>query len=242
VLDAKKPGKSFKLVRTPGVLPAQPWTARTVPISLHAKARKIPEWTLDSRGMVTSLQPSPVKSEEPVEPITLVPMGAARLRLAMFPVVSTGPGARAWVAQNAESLSASHCFAGDSLEAATDGIIPKNSEDKSIPRFTWWDHRGSKEWLQQSFAKPRRVSAVEVYWLDDTGAGGGCGLPQSWQVSCLVSGRWVPATLKVGSTCGTAADRFNRVEFEPLSCSAVRVDSQLKPERSAGVLEWRVCD
>ena len=39
------------------------------------------------------LQPSPVLSDQPEEKITLIPMGAARLRLSMFPVIGSGPGA-----------------------------------------------------------------------------------------------------------------------------------------------------
>jgi hypothetical protein len=34
-----------------------------------------------------------VKSNEPVETITLIPMGAARLRIAMFPLIGTGTNA-----------------------------------------------------------------------------------------------------------------------------------------------------
>jgi len=46
--------------------------------------------------------------------------------------------------------------------------VPKNSSDSSIPRFTWWDHRGTAEWLEYEFIKPRNSSGVEVYWFDDT--------------------------------------------------------------------------
>jgi hypothetical protein len=41
---------------------------------------------LDKLGMVPVLMPSPVQTQEPVEPVTLVPMGAARLRVSSFPV------------------------------------------------------------------------------------------------------------------------------------------------------------
>ena len=65
-------------------------------VELRAKAKKIPNWTADAKGVVSALQPSPVKSDEPVETVTLVPMGAARLRISAFPVIGTGEGAHDW--------------------------------------------------------------------------------------------------------------------------------------------------
>ena len=47
-------------------------------------------------GLVGKLQPSPVKSDQPVETVTLIPMGAARLRLTAFPVIGKGNDAHQW--------------------------------------------------------------------------------------------------------------------------------------------------
>ncbi|HZR17118.1 MAG TPA: beta-L-arabinofuranosidase domain-containing protein [Verrucomicrobiae bacterium] len=91
VLDPANPAKSFKVIHHSGPLPAQPFTPATAPIELRARARKIAGWKLDSFGMVGKLQPSPVKSDEPVETVTLIPMGAARLRISSFPVIGSGP-------------------------------------------------------------------------------------------------------------------------------------------------------
>ena len=73
-----------------------PFTPDSAPILLHAKARRIPAWTLDRNGLVGKLQPSPVRSDEPVEAITLIPMGAARLRITVFPVIGNGPAGHQW--------------------------------------------------------------------------------------------------------------------------------------------------
>lgn len=98
VLDPASPERSFTFVRRDGPLPAQPFTPETAPIFLKAKARPIPNWQVDRLNLVDKLQPSPVKSVEPIEDITLIPMGAARLRIAMFPVIGGGADAREWVA------------------------------------------------------------------------------------------------------------------------------------------------
>ena len=61
-----------------------------------AKAKKIPAWKMDSIGLVGKLQDSPVKSKEPTETITLIPMGAARLRISAFPQIGEGADSHDW--------------------------------------------------------------------------------------------------------------------------------------------------
>jgi hypothetical protein len=75
-----------------GPLAAQPFTPETAPIKLEATGRRIPSWQADSNNVIGKLPLSPVISDQPEEKITLIPMGAARLRLSMFPVIGSGPG------------------------------------------------------------------------------------------------------------------------------------------------------
>ncbi len=97
VMDEKNPAIAFKVIKKKGAIAKQPWTPENAPIELEARAQKIAAWTADSTGLVGKLQPSPVASTEPVETIRLVPMGCARLRISTFPVIGSGPDARAWV-------------------------------------------------------------------------------------------------------------------------------------------------
>jgi hypothetical protein len=97
VLDAENPAKSFEVVRKEVALPDQPFAPDAVTVQLKAKAKKIPGWGVDRNQLIEKLQPSPVKSQEPVEEITLIPSGAARLRLGMFPVVGEGADAHEWL-------------------------------------------------------------------------------------------------------------------------------------------------
>jgi hypothetical protein len=92
VLDSTDPAGSFEVVRKPGPVAAQPFTPQTAPIELRAKAKKIPGWTIDELGLVGKLPDSPVQSGKPVETVTLIPMGAARLRISAFPVVGGDAG------------------------------------------------------------------------------------------------------------------------------------------------------
>lgn len=98
VLDPQRPAKSFHLIKKHGPLAAQPFTPETVPIELKAKAKRIDAWKQDRLGLVGKLQTSPVRSEESTETVTLIPMGAARLRISSFPVIGSGPDASTWVA------------------------------------------------------------------------------------------------------------------------------------------------
>jgi hypothetical protein len=90
------PADSFKVIEPDGSVATQPFTPETAPIKLEAVGRRIPGWTADGNNVVGKLQASPVKSDQPEEKLTLIPMGAARLRLTMFPVIGSGSDANEW--------------------------------------------------------------------------------------------------------------------------------------------------
>jgi hypothetical protein len=133
-------------------------------------------------------------------------------------------------------VSASHCFENDTVEAMIDGIEPKNSHDHSISRFTWWDRRGSTEWVQRDFPKPQLVSNIQVYWFDDSGSGQ-CRVPANWRVLYKAGDAW--KEVKPASTYETKLDGYSRVSFEPVETSALRIEAKLKPDFSGGILEWK---
>jgi hypothetical protein len=239
ILNEKNPAKSFVISRKAGTISPQPFTPDSAPIELHARAKKIPQWKQDSLGLVGKLQPSPVLSAEPIETVTLIPMGAARLRICSFPVIGEGKEGCEWTAAKSSPLSASHCNGSDTLEALVDGLEPKNSNDHSIPRFTWWDHRGTSEWVERDFDAPRKVSSVEVYWFDDTG-NGSCRVPPSWELLWKQGAQWMPVAQP--TEYGTRADAYNRVSFRPIETTALRIQVQLQPGFSSGILEWKIVD
>ncbi len=236
VLDAKEPAKSFELMREEGPVAANPFTADAAPLRLKAKAKKIPGWKMDQNNMIGKLRQSPIVSTQPVEEISLIPLGAARLRLGMFPVVGDGADAQEWPAMSA---SASHCGERDSIDALSDGQTPSGSNDQSIPRFTWWPRQGGEEWVQYEFASPRKISRASVYWFDDTPAGG-CGLPQSWRLLYRQGTEW--KAVRNAKIAPITKDAWNTMSFDPVETSALRLEVQLKANLSGGILEWRVSD
>jgi hypothetical protein len=171
-----------------------------------------------------------------VEEITLIPMGCARLRISAFPTIGEGPDAHVWK-EPPPPPTASHCFASDTVHALSDGLLPKNSNDHTIPRFTWWDHRGTVEWVQYTFEAPQKISWCEVYWFDDTGKGQ-CRVPASWRVLIRKGEMWEPVT--GASEYGTKPDQFNKVTFDAVETKEIRIEVQLQEKFSGGILEWRV--
>ncbi len=242
VLDSQDPAKSFEIVRQAGEVPQEPFTAAAAPLALKVKARKIPNWQTDRNEMVDRLQRSPIRSTEPVEEIRLVPSGAARLRIGMFPSIGDGPDAHDWIApvkpkKSAWKASASHCFESDTVEALGNGLEPTKSDDDSIPRFTWWPRKGGQEWVQYTLPAPAKVSGVEVYWFDDTGHGE-CRVPESWRVVWRDGDQWKP--VRHEGNFPVAKDRFNNVTFAPVPTDAVRLEVQLRKGFSGGILQWRL--
>ena len=97
VLDGAHPEKSFAVKKLAWPKDNFPFTPESAPIELRVKAKQIPQWTLDRYGLCAVLQASPVWSEQPVEKVTLIPMGAARLRISAFPTIGTDASAQHWL-------------------------------------------------------------------------------------------------------------------------------------------------
>lgn len=87
ILD-KNSNYSFEVIERDWPKNNFPFTNKSAPILIRAKARKIPEWKIDkTTDLVGELMDSPVESNEIDEIIELVPMGGSRLRISSFPVI-----------------------------------------------------------------------------------------------------------------------------------------------------------
>ena len=91
--------------------------------------------------------------------------------------------------------------------------------------------------MQYDFAKPKRLSAVEVYWFDDTGAGQ-CRVPASWKLLYKDGEAWKP--VESASGYGTRIDRFNRTAFRAVETKALRIEVKLQPGFSGGIHQWKL--
>ena len=237
-MDPTKPVSGLTVIHKPWPKSGFPFTPGEVPILIKANGAILPEWGLDRNRLVSVLQNSPTVSSKPVRSYELIPMGAARLRISAFPWLA--PSGKKWVAPPKVlpyNPTASHVFESDSVDALCDNIVPKSSGDQTIPRFTWWPQKGTSEWVEYHFAAPRTVTEVSVYWFDDTGHGE-CRVPKSWRLFGMVGGQWEP--MPTEQAPGILLDKFNSVSIGPVRVSGLRLEAELRPGYSGGILEWRV--
>jgi DUF1680 family protein len=96
VLDKENLATSLEVAQKAWPSDNNAWGSPETPIEIKAKGRRIPGWQKDEMDLVGLLSESPAKSDEPVEEMTLIPMGAARLRLSAFPVIDNGPAGHPW--------------------------------------------------------------------------------------------------------------------------------------------------
>ena len=83
-LDPADPESGLTVERRP--LVGGPFSPDTTPLVVRARGRRVPGWDLE-RGAAAPPPPSPVRSDEPLEALTLLPYGATGLRLGEIPVL-----------------------------------------------------------------------------------------------------------------------------------------------------------
>jgi hypothetical protein len=144
----------------------------------------------------------------------------------------------------------------DDIAAVYDGVDPLGSADESHLYFRMRPPVGQPAWIEYEFGTPTRVSTADVYWADDRRF---CRLPSSWRVTYKDGAAWRPVAAR--NQYGVAKDRFNRIEFDPVSTTAVRIEvepttihyksGEIGPPdamfldgdiewREFGIIEWRV--
>ncbi len=129
--------KDLETVQGPWPENDMPWTHEGAPIRLTATARRIPNWQLQSNNLLGPMQRSPIRSDEPNETVTLLPMGACRLRLSAFPVIGDGAKARDWsnVTQDQRHVLDGH---GTRIVASHVHAKERLNADDSIVRSGDW--------------------------------------------------------------------------------------------------------
>jgi uncharacterized protein len=116
---------------------------------------------------------------------------------------------------------------------------PKRSSDISKPYHYWWLKNGTPESIAYEFDKPYNVSNVEVYWLDFDHYDGNFRTPESWKLYYKDSeGNW--KEVEHPSSYGIDKDKYNSVDFSPVTTTGLKIIAQLRKGASGGIIEWKV--
>jgi hypothetical protein len=78
-----------------------------------------------------------------------------------------------------------------------------------------------------------------VYWFDDLPSGG-CAVPRTWRVLYRAGDQWREVPNPKASPIGK--DKFNQMAFDAIETTALRLDIELQPVCSGGILEWTVSE
>ena len=115
---------------------------------------------------------------------------------------------------------------------------PTSSSDTSKPYHYWWLRRGTVETLAYSFNSPTEVSGVDVYWLDFDHYDSDYRVPEYWTLSYKDGEKWVE--VKNQGEFTTEKDCYNKVDFEPIVTTGLKITAKLQDGVSGGVIEWKV--
>ena len=140
-----------------------------------------------------------------------------------------------------------------------DQLEPTSSADLNTPYHQWWLRRGTVESVGYKLSRPETVSAVEVYWLAFEHYDVVYRAPESWKLMYKKGSRW--EEVRNPSPYGTEENAYNRVTFDPVATTELKMVVQLRrpeadgnlpgkdgrttPEAaqkgySGGVIEWKV--
>ena len=115
---------------------------------------------------------------------------------------------------------------------------PRNSADISKPYHYWWLKNGTEETLAYEFDKPYTVSNVQVYWLDFDQYDGNFRVPQSWKLYYKAGDQW--KEVEQPSKYTVDKDKYNSVDFKPVTTTGLKIAAQLQQGESGGIIEWKV--
>lgn len=125
-----------------------------------------------------------------------------------------------------------------SISAISDGLTPKDENDRTAPYYHFWPKEGTTEWIAYEFDQPQEVSSTTVYWYDDA-PWGGCRIPKSWKIYYKdASGNWQPVANLSGY--GVAKGDPNTVRFSKVKTTAMKLEIVQQDKNSAGLFEWAV--
>jgi DUF1680 family protein len=146
------------------------------------------------------------------------------------PVMPPTKAARAGITASHETRS---------IAAINDGLLPDDEHNRSAaPYYHWWPKENTTEWIAYEFASPQEISSSSVFWFDDA-PWGGCRVPKSWKLYYKdKDSQWQP--VQNTGEYKTVKGKSNRVKFEPVTTTSLKLEVALPEKNASGLFEWSV--
>ena len=153
-----------------------------------------------------------------------------------------------WLARSAEAArpltpadrigrSTIRCSSGAAPAASTHAWVTQFPDVRRHRLFHWRPSVPGPHWVECRFDERAKVEFVEVYWFDDTD-NEDVPFPSAWRVLHEEDSAWKPVVPR--GPYGVARHAFNTVCFEPVTTDALRLELELPPNVSGGIIEWRI--
>jgi hypothetical protein len=91
---------TVSVTRKPWPADDMPFTQENSPLEFKVQGHQVPVWTIDEYGLCGLLPDAAAARSPPVDELTLIPMGAARLRISVFPEVRNMKNAQLIIYRN----------------------------------------------------------------------------------------------------------------------------------------------
>lgn len=136
-------------------------------------------------------------------------------------------------------ILATHTYEEDTIAAVTDGKLPRNSSDQTIPRWTSLPQKNRRQRISIDFDKPKKVGNVAIYWYQDPQAEGKVKLPRGWWLEYKEGdGEWKRMKKYITDTYGLEKDTFNVVRPDAtLKCDGICINVLPQVGYCMGILE-----
>lgn len=141
------------------------------------------------------------------------------------------------ISNSGRKLSASTSW--HPIGSLDDGFVPLKMTGHSAPRFEWRTKELQPDhWVQYEFPNAKTFDSATVFWFEDSGWEKGAKLPESWSLVYKAGDVWKP--VKTRGDYGITYGEFDRVEFEPVETTAIRLKSRAQKGHFAGLMEFRL--
>jgi uncharacterized protein len=132
--------------------------------------------------------------------------------------------------------STSYVSGDTSTGSLNDGIEPQRSRNRRRGSYGNWP-RTNTQWVQYDWPVAISTNRIEVFWWDDNQ---GVRLPSAARLLYWDGSDFSP--VNADQVLGTNMDQYNRLDYQAVTTTKLRLEIDGNERYSSGILEWKVYD